>query len=520
MPDENQILTHPSRETAQPASPGFWAWFKKNEPKGTVIIAVIAVLVNIAHIVAAAVNLVNEIWFPAVCHAVHFAVIVLLFIYSFRITPLTSPAFKGASAASKEFERYFQILLVCWAALYGVLTIRSYTSVEDRTALVTQACQVKHSTGASAANARALGWAEKDATSLAHALRLADRYKPRCKAQNRNQHSPLVEALERFEEQEKTAGLGPWEYLIALLNVGQSVPLFFLFWLMDSPCKDGRKIVAMLMVVVIITVSAIMLNAIVSGALEYLGSLFGAIAFALWVGRFSSVYLRVPVTMIVCLYLYAIIQLSGATFKQEDDYFLIAAELMMLLKVLTVYVCAWLLKTGRLLYYFEELRLLDGLDETSPLSGRSVDDRCREFMRSVFQTLEPVAGRGAVAVGPVELLSPETRLPVPAAAGRRLSVDIHREDLHIEGDPADLQKLVEGQLARSGGIGGLHRQRDLVQRTGQVEGDFHGGKTVHGSAEAVAGDDRGIKEAAGDPGAPVDSTAQSGVRAPGGASDC
>jgi hypothetical protein len=125
------------------------------------------------------------------------------------------------------------------------------------------------------------------------------------------------------------------------------------------------------------------LNMVNPGSLEYIGSLLGGIALALWAARLSSVYLQVPALAIACLLLYAILQLSGVAFRQESDVFLIVSETMMLLKVFTVFVCAWLIGTGRLLHYFEELRQLHGLETTAPIAGVTIDERWQNFMDTV-----------------------------------------------------------------------------------------------------------------------------------------
>jgi FtsH-binding integral membrane protein len=470
MSDQELLPEQPSDQTA--ASPTFWTWFKENEPKGTVLIAVAAVLVNIAHIATAMIHSLDKLWFPALCHGVHFAVIALLCFYSLRIAPLTSQAHPEATAASIAFQQYFYILILCWAVLYGGLTYRSVQSLGARRALVDEACQMRASVVVDASDYSS---ATEDLNSLRHALELAGRYQHLCEAQRREhpssahagiQANSLESALDAFKKQEHKAGLGSWEYFIVLLNVGQAVPLFFLFWLMASPYKHlaspfrrGKEIVAMLMVMAIVVLTSTVLSLGEAGSLEYLGSLFGAVAFALWVGRLSSVYLGVHQPALICLFLYAIIQLSGATFREEGDAFLIVTESMMLLKVFTVFVCAWLVRSGRLLYYFEELRLLNGFGQQGPMSALlSIHDRRREFMRSVDATgSQPAATPLARTFRPADVLPPGAALPGNAASPpQRLSVDIHRVDVHIEGGASDLQKVVEKQLARSEEVGDLH----------------------------------------------------------------
>lgn len=402
-------VSRPGSQVEEDKPERFWKWFRENEPKGTVIIVALSALFHIEEIVRGMVRSVYEPWFPELCYFIHLVVIVSLFFYVWRIEPPTSTVYSEANAASGKFLKCLYALLVGWAMLYAALAIRSGESIEVKEKLIAQACQVSQSARSTSGGARTHGWAERDALSLAHALQLAERYQSRC--QKQGQTSPLEESLNTFEKDEKVAGLGAWEYPMVFLNILQSIPLFLLFWIMAPPGDEGKRIAAMLMTVVIVMFAAVRLNLIEPGALEFLGSLFGAIALALWAARLSSVYLQMSTPTITCLLLYAILQLSGATFRQESDFFLIVTEAMMLLKVFTVFVCAWLIDTGRLLHYFEELRQLHGLDAATPIGGVSIDERWRHFMATV-----PAKGRVSATGRPAALTSTQDTRPSTESA--------------------------------------------------------------------------------------------------------
>ncbi|HEX6899412.1 MAG TPA: hypothetical protein VF789_06845 [Thermoanaerobaculia bacterium] len=384
MPAERPSTDHalrPGAQVEEDKPERFWKWFRKNEPKVTVIIVVLSTLFHIEEIVRAMVRSVYEPWFPSLCYGIHLFVILVLFFYVRGIEQPKSTAYPEANAVSLKFLKCLYALLIGWAMLYAAMAIRSVESLEDKDKLIAQACQVSQSAQSISGGAQTHGWSEKDARSLVHALQLAERYQSRCKKQG--QTSQLEDALNTFEQGETAAGLGAWEIPIVLLNILQSIPLFLLFWTMKPPGDESNRIATMLMIVVIVIFAAVMLNMKEPGALEYLGSLFGAIALALWAARLSSVYLQISTPAITCLLLYAILQLSGATFRQESDVFLIVTQAMMLLKVFTVFVCVWLIDTRRLLYYFAELRQLHGLDTQTPIVGVSIDERFRYFIATV-----------------------------------------------------------------------------------------------------------------------------------------
>jgi len=402
--------SRPGAQVEEEKPERFWKWFRENEPKGTVIIVVLSAFFHIEEIVRGMVRSVHEPWFPELCHVIHLVIILCLFFYVWRIKQPTSTVYSEANAASGKFLKYLYALLGGWAMLYMALAIRSSESLESREKLIAQACQVNHSARSTSDGARTHDWAEKDALSLANALQLAERYRSRC--QEQGQTSRLEDSLNTFEKEETAAGLGAWEYPIVFLNVLQSIPLFLLFWTMAPPGDESKRIAAMLMIMLIVLFAAVRLNVITPGALEYLGSLFGAIGLALWAARLSSVYLQISMPTITCLLLYAILQLGGATFRQESDVFLIVTEAMMLLKVITVFVCAWLIDTGRLLHYFEELRQLHGLDATTPIAGVTIDERWRYFMATV-----PAKGQVSAKGRPTALTSTQDlRLSTELAA--------------------------------------------------------------------------------------------------------
>jgi hypothetical protein len=80
---------------------------------------------------------------------------------------------------------------------------------------------------------------------------------------------------------------------------------------------------------------------------------------------------------------------------------------MMVLKVVTVFVCAWLIDTGRLLHYFEELRQLHGLDTKDPIAGVSIDERWWNVMSTV-PAKGWVSATGLAARTSTQSLSPST----------------------------------------------------------------------------------------------------------------
>jgi hypothetical protein len=378
---------------------------------------------------------VHELWFPELCHVIHLVVILCLFFYVWRIEQPTSTVYSEANVASGKFLKCLYALLGGWAMLYMALAIRSSESLEYREKLIAQACQVSQSVRSTSGSARTNIWAEKDALSLAKALQLAERYRSRC--QEQGQTSRLEDSLNTFEKAEAAAGLGAWEYLIVFLNILQSIPLFLLFWTIAPPGDESKRIAAMLMIMLIVVFAAVRLNVIEPGALEGLGSLFGAIALALWTARLSSVYLQISTPTITCLLLYAILQPSGATFRQENDVFLIVTEAMMLLKVITVVVCVWLIDTGRLLHYFEELRQLHGLDTTTPIAGVTIDERWRYFMATV-----PAKGQVSATGRPTALTSTQDLRPSTESAASHYPAESQVTIALIKGPVSALKTIL------------------------------------------------------------------------------
>src|ERR1700724_2083464 len=122
----------------------FWYWVRNYEPKVTVAIAIVAFVINIAHILRFVLDGVNQIWFPAVWFGLQVVVVFILFFYTYRQKPLLSekPQHQKASAATKNFHFLFLILWITWTLLYGALTIRSLTSLDVKSARIEAACRV------------------------------------------------------------------------------------------------------------------------------------------------------------------------------------------------------------------------------------------------------------------------------------------------------------------------------------------------------------------------------------------
>jgi hypothetical protein len=146
----------------------------------------------------------------------------------------------------------------------------------------------------------------------------------------------------------------------------------------------------MILLVVIVGTFASMLvngldnyNKLFEGSMGLVGGVFGAVAMALWVGRLDSKFLMVPQGAIWALYFYAILQTSWFVFPNADERLMVITGIALILKVVVYLVCSWLLSSGRLLYFFQELRLLYGEEgaEEGPMRGSvKVIDRLTAFL--------------------------------------------------------------------------------------------------------------------------------------------
>jgi hypothetical protein len=89
----------------------------------------------------------------------------------------------------------------------------------------------------------------------------------------------------------------------------------------------------------------------------------------------------------------------------------------MFLKVVLYLVCSWLLVSGKLLYYFQEMRVLHGLEQVGPddqmARFSSVDDRFKAFLQDVG-----TEGLHTEQAPPMEGAPREGQVPAPEQTGR------------------------------------------------------------------------------------------------------
>jgi hypothetical protein len=181
-----------------------------------------------------------------------------------------------------------------------------------------------------------------------------------------------------------------WEPVIIVLNNVQSVACLLLFWYLTFP-RTWLIFWSIIGIALLITFAAIIAYPFVPVWMSIISSSFGALAFALLIGRLNSRFLMVPLMSIVGLYCYAILEASGWLVHElyhtgGENKFLLYTGIAMILKVLVYLVCSWLLVSGRLLYYCEEMRLLSdaGKQESKPMGVvLRAEDRLRAFLHDV-----------------------------------------------------------------------------------------------------------------------------------------
>jgi hypothetical protein len=320
-------------------------------------------------------------WFPVVWYVLHLLVILYLFRLTYKISPRTSKYYAEPSKAVWDFYYFLLALWVVWAILYSSLAFRAYNGMKDRDALSRAAQDVK--AGASVINGEdAVKAIFAQRVVISGALDFADEH-PSERGGN-----DFWTALQKFKDTKDRLNSQTWEFFLNCINNAQAALLLLLFWVLAYP-RNKKQIYLILLVVTVGTILSMIINSfdtynkLFEHSMGLLGGLFGGVAMALWVGRLDSKFLMTPSGVILALYFYAILQATWLVFPYEDERLLVITGIAMILKVVVYLVCGWLLSSGRLLYFFQEMRLLYGMEGTreGPMRGYiPVKERLARFL--------------------------------------------------------------------------------------------------------------------------------------------
>lgn len=101
-----------------------------------------------------------------------------------------------------------------------------------------------------------------------------------------------------------------------------------------------------------------------SKIIELISSIFAGIAMALFIGRLNNKFIRPSIFVILCLYTYMAIQtlfpLWEYSGKDSSIIVLLSTNLAFIFKIVFYLFILWLFRSGRLLFYFKEVRELNG----------------------------------------------------------------------------------------------------------------------------------------------------------------
>jgi len=329
-------------------------------------------------------NFLKEPWFLGVWFGIHLLVIVMLFALTYNVPRRESNKYAEPSKAVRDFYFFLLALWIVWAIFYSALTYRAFDTIKDRTNLLSAAHDVKIEL-TKANNTEAVALFLKSRGDINDAINLADKYPI---SQN-GESKDFKSAVEHFQTTKKALESKSWSILINCLNNAQSAVILLLFWVLAFP-RDIRQPFMIILVVIVGTTFTALLDLAFTGSMDLLGGLFAGVALALWVGRLDSKFLMTPPITIVALYFYSILQSMWFVFEKENEWVLVIAGLAMMLKVVIYLVCSWLLSSGRLLYFFQEMRLLYGLadeKEGDPMYGLvAVKDRLRAFLEDLRES--------------------------------------------------------------------------------------------------------------------------------------
>ena len=324
----------------------------------------------------------------AIWYGIHVILILILFGYTCLVKPRLSDKYSRPSEAVRDFHNLLLWLWVAWMVLYVSLTIHAIDPIKVRQELLKNAKAV--STALTATDGDKLGdelqklmsedikAKKENLEALRNAIILADKYSDQIDQKNVS----LKDLLKSFKESQTSIALKFSEGIINFFNNLQSLFTLLLFWVLAFP-RDTKKFFIILMIFLagILAYFIIELFLNINGIIV---GIFGGIAMALWVGRLDSKFLMTPFLSILALYFYAILQVTWFVYQYEDEKIIIITGLAMFLKVVIYLTCSWLMESGKLLYFSEEMRLLYGLSEEtefSPMYGKTtVKERFQAFL--------------------------------------------------------------------------------------------------------------------------------------------
>lgn len=334
-------------------------------------------------------------WGLALWYGIHVILILVLFGYTCVVTPLISDKYPKPSKAVKDFYYLFLSLWIVWMMLYVSLTIRAVDPFNIRQDLINNAKTVSNSLRFVKGDTQdqefqnLLGEDTKKAKENLEALRnaiiLADKYEGK---ESGNNNESLTTSLDSFKSSQTEKLLKVSDGIVNFFNNLQSLVVLLLFWVLAYP-RDTKKFFQILMAFLV----GILIYFVIELFLNFSGivvGIFGAIAMALWVGRLDSKYLMTPFLGIISLYFYAVLQVMWFVHHFDDEKILIITGFAMFLKVVVYLICSWLVESGKLLYFFEEMRLLYGLSketEANPMFGKAtVKERSQAFLDDLSKT--------------------------------------------------------------------------------------------------------------------------------------
>lgn len=324
---------------------------------------------------------VHKPWFVGVWFALHLLTVVTLFILTYYVPRRVSRKYAEPTKAVQDFYYFLLALWIVWAIMYGVLTYRALDTIPARIQLISASHDVKRSLTKEIDQKDLID----NRVDINDALNIADKYPSFQTTKDRTFDQSVTE----FRTTRNILKSKSWEMLLNCLNNAQSAVILLLFWVLTFP-RDTKQLFMIVLVVVLGTTVSALLDLAFKGSMDLIGGLFAGVAIALWVGRLDSKFLMAPQLAIVALYFYAILQATWFVFHEESDRVLVIAGLAMVLKVVIYLVSSWLLSSGRLLYFFQELRLRLGLakeEEGDPMYGlTTVKDRLKAFLVDLVES--------------------------------------------------------------------------------------------------------------------------------------
>jgi hypothetical protein len=328
-------------------------------------------------------------WFPGVWYSIHFLVILFLFILTYNAPVQESKKkYPEPSKAVGDFYIFLLALWIVWIILYGALAIRAFDAREKRITLRKAAHDVQdglkeiNTTEYIQSLLSKKAYPEHSQSLLDNRTYINDALTLAINHPSQGAGQDFWPALKQFQDTNNKLKSKSWELFLNCINNAQAAMFLLLFWVLAYPRKKEQTLMIILVVVVGTFIFLLIDSIFFTDYMGLLGGIFGGVAMALWVGRLDSKFLMTHFIAISSLYFYAILQSTWLVFPDDDGRLLVVTSFAMVLKVVIYLVCSSLLSSGRLLYFFQELRLLSGekgAEEGPMVDLLTVEDRWKAF---------------------------------------------------------------------------------------------------------------------------------------------